>query len=202
MPKQFKGITYAESEKEAETLLLAFCERIDFSRDWISAATWQTTLEIACNREYGIDAAEKAVLSDQQSRKTETEKTARREKIADDKAEVLGQIDGVDTFDDHAVSIFKQVCAQYVGGGGVNMTYGDTLSKDRYDDLCGHWRRVGTIAAAADDHRFSGFSYRPVEDKEQKGKGTTGDTLERRKKQGNFFVTVGNVRFNVHINIS
>lgn len=48
---------------------------------------------------------------------------------------------------------------------------------------------------------FRGFDYLPVEDKEEKGKGTTGDTLERRKKQGSFFCTVVNIRFNIHINI-
>ncbi|QES40102.1 hypothetical protein DEJ49_03120 [Streptomyces venezuelae] len=82
------------------------------------------------------------------------------------------------------------------------MTFGPKLSKERYDDLCGHWRRVGGIAAGADDKVFRGFDHLPVEDKEEKGKGTTGDTLERRKKQGNFFCTVVNVRFNIHINIS
>ncbi|WAL93871.1 hypothetical protein [Streptomyces sp. Je 1-369] len=202
MTKEYKGVVYAESEKEAEELLLLFCDRIDFSREWISAATWKNTLEIACTKEHGIDTAERAVLKDMQDRQSATQKTARREKISGDRDEVLGQIEGVDTFDDHAVSIFKQVCAQYIDGGGLNMTFGPKLSKERYDDLCGHWRRVGGIAANADDKVFRGFDHLPVENKEEKGKGTTGDTLERRKKQGNFFCTVVNIRFNIHINIS
>ncbi|MEU6123475.1 hypothetical protein [Streptomyces sp. NPDC047123] len=202
MTKEYKGVVYAESEKEAEVLLLAFCDRIDFAREWISDATWRNTLEIACKKDTGIDTAEKAILGDQQERQNATQKAARTAKISDDKDEILGQIDGVDTYDEHAVSIFKQVCAQYVGGGGLNMTFGQKLTQARYDDLCGHWRRVGALAAGTDDRLFRGFDYLPVENKEQKGKGSTGDTLERRTKQGNFFVTVVNIRFNVHINIS
>ncbi|MEU6992158.1 hypothetical protein ABZ953_16045 [Streptomyces sp. NPDC046465] len=201
MTKEYKGVVYAESEKEAEVLLLAFCDRIDFAREWISAATWQNTLEIACKKEDGINTAEKAILGDQQERQNATQKAARKAKISEDRDEILGQIEGVDSFDDHAVTLFKQACAQYIGGGGLNMTYGTKLSQDRYDDLCGHWRRVGGIAARAEGKLFRGFDYLPVENKELKGKGTTGDTLERRTKQGNFFVTVVNIRFNLHINI-
>ncbi|MEU1146129.1 hypothetical protein ACFYO9_32510 [Streptomyces sp. NPDC005863] len=202
MTKEYKGVVYAESQKEAEVLLLAFCDRIDFAREWISDATWQNTLDIACKKDTGIDTAEKAILGDQQERQNATQKAARQAKISGDEEEILGQIEGVNAFDEHAVRIFQQVCAQYIGGGGLNMTYGTKLGQSRYDDPCGHWRRVGKIAAAADGKVFRGFDYLPVENKEQKGKGSTGDTLERRTKQGNFFVTVVNIRFNVHINIS
>ncbi|MFI5801679.1 hypothetical protein [Streptomyces sp. NPDC051561] len=202
MTKEYKGVIYAESEKEAEVLLLDFCDRIEFDRVWIPDTTWQSTLEIACKKEYGIDSAEKAIVADMHARRSEEARKLRKDKIAADKEEVLGQIDGGGDYDEHAVSIFKQVCAQYVGGGQLNMTFGTKLSQTRYDDLCSHWRKVGAVAAATDDRLFRSFDHRPVENKEEKGKGTTGDTLERRTKQGNFFVTVVNVRFNVHINIS
>jgi hypothetical protein len=40
-----------------------------------------------------------------------------------------------------------------------------------------------------------------AEDKESKGKGGVGKTLDRRKVQGNLFVIVVTVRFNIHVAI-
>ncbi|MER5890043.1 hypothetical protein ABT160_39990 [Streptomyces sp. NPDC001941] len=201
MTKWFKNVEYAESADEADKLLKEFCDSIGFAKEYVSTTAWKHSVDLACAKDSGLDGAKGTLLADQRDIADTARRKARVAAIAAEKEEIIGQIDGVDDFDDHVVAIFKQVCAQYEAGGQVDMTYGQSVSRAVYDGLRPNWSALAKVAAACDGPLFTGLSSMAIENKEEKGKGSVGGTLERRKNQGNFFIRVNNVRFNIHINI-
>ncbi|AUG80891.1 hypothetical protein CFP65_6226 [Kitasatospora sp. MMS16-BH015] len=199
------GITYATSREEAEQLLLAFCERIQFDRAWITDAVWSTTLDVACSKKTGLDSAEKAIVADKNEKTAKAAKEARKLKISAKRDEILAEIEAFDNtdlqFDEDAVQLFRQATNQYIGGGQLNFTYGTDLTAADYASVRKSWTEIGKIAAELAPNLFFNLTSLKPEDKEAKGKGQVGDTLDTRKVQGNLFIGVVSMKFNIHVNI-
>lgn len=199
------GVEYAVSRKEAEQILSEFRAKIGFDRDWITDSTWSTTLDIACDQAQGIETAEKALVADMNDMRAASAKALRRTRISTKRDEVVqnaaDEEGGENEYDEHVVAIFQQACGQYIDGGQIDMTYGKRLSAERYEDVRKHWTRLGRMAGRTAPTLFLRFESMAAEDKESKGKGGVGKTLDRRGVQGNMFMTVVTVRFNIHVDI-
>ncbi|MFI5533082.1 hypothetical protein ACIA8O_31540 [Kitasatospora sp. NPDC051853] len=125
--------------------------------------------------------------------------------VAAKQAALIGLADANDGTDEEftgsTVDLFRQACGQYVDGGQIDMTFSETLTAAQYANLRAEWKRLGALSTEVASSPFSRFESLEPEDKEAKGKGSVGKTLATRKVQGNVFVTVVTVRFNVHVDI-
>ncbi|MGW4652561.1 hypothetical protein [Kitasatospora sp. NPDC004289] len=203
MPKTGKGgIEYASDKREAEKLLKEFCQRIEYDFEWITAATWATTVDIALDPETGLETAEKSLVEDMNEKRGALAKGRRRDAIGAKRSALIALADADDDgFRTSTLDLFRQACAQYIDGGQIDMTFSDALTSAQYEVLRTEWTRLGTLSGQVAASPFSRFESLEAEDKDAKGKGSVGKTLATRKVQGNVFVTVVTVRFNVHVDI-
>ncbi|MEN8651378.1 hypothetical protein ABCR94_12215 [Streptomyces sp. 21So2-11] len=200
MPKKSgKGVLYAENETEAKDLMLEYTKSIDLDRALVSDSTWATTLRIACDPKEGIAVAEATLLTDLQELRSETNKTARRDAIATQWGTLSGR---TATIGGAVQNIASQCRAQYIAGSPVDFSYGATMTETAFEALGASWKTLGTWASGQGLTQFQSFRWLPVENKEEKGKGSVGATLARRGRQGNLFVSIRGITYNVHIDIS
>jgi hypothetical protein len=203
MPKNKYGVEYAANPKAAGEALTEFCKEINFAPSWLAAGQWQAAVGIACDQEQGILVAQKGLMVDKDTMLSTAASSLRRTKISGKRDSLVSQAEGdyENEYDEHVIGIFKQACGQYIAGGQIDMTYGQDVTEGRYEGIRTDWGRLADLAQNTAPTLFHHFESMAVENKDSKGKGGVGKTLERRGVQGNIFVTIVTVRFNIHVNI-
>ncbi|MFB6810840.1 hypothetical protein [Streptomyces sp. NPDC056387] len=192
---------YAGSDEEAEKDLIAYCEKIDFDPEWVDPEKWAASIRIAQQKQYGFVEARKTILSDQEDLVKAGARDARQAKLDADAADLLTRITyDRDLKDSLVVTVLEQCAAAYVGGERVNLGLGGApMDRGAYGELRDEWSAAGDLA---DGGVFSDFVSHAPQNKAALGKGQVGDTLAKRKVQGNLLVRIAGVRFNMHIDIS
>lgn len=192
---------YAKSAQEAEQNLQEYCEEIGFDPEWITPDKWAASIRIAQDKDHGFEQARKTIDSDKADIAKSAAKEARKAKLA---ADASGLLDAVAVHyllkDTLVPTILNECAAAYLGGERVNLGLGGSpMDAEAYDELRGEWRRAAGLAAGG---LFTDFVSHAPQDKAALGKGSVGDTLAKRKVQGNLLVKIGGVRFNMHIDIA
>ncbi|MEU8591182.1 hypothetical protein AB0C59_29885 [Streptomyces sp. NPDC048664] len=192
---------YAESDKEANESLLEYCESIGFDPEWISPDKWDTTIRIARSKDKGYVEAYKAIDSDRLDMVKSGAREARKKKVDNDAANLIGKITSHYALKDSLVlTVVKQCAAAYVGGERVNLGLGGSpMDASAYAELREEWDEAAPLATGGVYTEFHSF---PPQDKAALGKGNVGDTLAKRKVQGNLLLKVAGVKFNMHIDIA
>ncbi|MEU8774146.1 hypothetical protein [Streptomyces sp. NPDC048606] len=192
---------YAENDEDANRSLLEYCESIGFDPEWISSATWDTTIRIARTKDKGYVEAYKAIDSDRTDMVKAGAREARKKKVDNDAANLIGKIQTHYSLKDSLIlTILKQCAATYVGGERVNLGLGGSaMDPDAYEELRTEWNQAAPLATGGVFTEFHSF---PPQDKAALGKGNVGASLAKRGVQGNLLVKVGGVRFNMHIDIA
>ncbi|MFJ8043390.1 hypothetical protein ACIRBX_23125 [Kitasatospora sp. NPDC096147] len=206
MPKTTRKIEHAIDEDEAERLLREFCKEIDFDPGWIDADAWSTSLRMACDPTIGLKTTYDAILADKDEKAKDTAKEKRRRAITTKLNALVAKVRALDgtskAIISDALAAFLEASAQYIDGAQTDMTYSTAVKADRYAQMAADWERLAKLAASVDSDLFFGFKALEPENKDEKGKGSVGATLARRKVQGNMFVSFVSVRFNIHVDIA
>jgi hypothetical protein len=188
----------ARNREEAETALRAYCTKIDFDPEWLGDR-WETTLRIACDPQFGLGEALKTIEED----KLEVNRSARRaQRQAQVAADPLpGRVATDGRFGAEVREVMTQLCAAYVGGYRVNLELGgDPMDPTAYEPLRQEWKEVRNAAATYPGCIFTAFVAHVPQDKRAVGRGNVGDTLGKRRFQGDLLVTIDGVKFNMHVN--
>ncbi|MFF3752474.1 hypothetical protein ACFYYH_18770 [Streptomyces sp. NPDC002018] len=192
-----KGVEYAESAEEAETLLLAEAERIGLDREWVPDETWNTTKDIAVNPVYGLLEAYKTLLKDLEEIHDNTRRDARQARVD----AVWPQLrEAATRTGAHVLNILTECRTLYVEGRRVNFEH-TTMTAQEFRNVCQEWEDLRTESAVTDQDVFHHFHWEPIQDKAAANKGNVGNTIAKRTVQGCVLVYVGAVKFNAHINI-
>jgi hypothetical protein len=193
-----KGTEYAESDAEAETLLLAEADRIDFSRDWLTDDQWGTVKRIACNPEYGVQEAYKSLQAEKDAIRQAAARQVRQQRVDGVRAAVVGAANSVS---DDVRKIVEDAARRYIEGGEVNYSSPTgEMSTEAFEDLCAEWDTLrGRIAT---QNVFTNLHWMEIENKQDAGKGNVGATLDTRERQGCVLLRVGGVKFNAHVDIT
>ncbi|MEU1423394.1 hypothetical protein [Kitasatospora sp. NPDC005751] len=190
----------AKSEQEANELLTAYCLEIDFSKQWIAAEKWATSIRIAMNPAEGIESAKSTIDSDKRDVQDAAARTQRQTALTPHLGALRAAIQADNTVSlDTEGKLLAACTAQYVGGGGVDLGYPTGLTASQYAVQQGRWNHLATLGAGAPF--IGGFHALPPQDKAAAGKANVGATLATRKWQGNLFVTIGGVTFNLHLDV-
>lgn len=192
-----KGVEYAESAGEAETLLLAEAERIGLDREWVLEETWDTTKNIAVNPEYGLLEAYKTLMKDLEQIHDNARRAVRQANVDP----VWPQVrHAAERAGDHVLAILTQCRTLYIEGRRVNFEH-TTMTAQEFHNVCEEWDDLRTETAVTTQNLFHNFHWMPIQDKVAAGKGNVGNTLGKRTVQGCILVKVGGVKFNAHVNI-
>lgn len=192
---------YAESDEEANKSLLEYCESIGFDPEWISPDKWDTTIRIARTKDKGYVEAYKTIDTDRTDMIKAGAREARQKKVDNDAANLFTRIKTDYPLKDSLVlPILKQCAAAYVGGERVDLGLGGSpMDRSVYAELREEWDEAAPLAMGGIYTEFHSF---PPQNKAALGKGNLGDTLAKRKVQGNLLVKVAGVRLNMHIDIA
>jgi hypothetical protein len=193
-----KGTEYAESDAEAETLLLAEVEHIDFSRDWLTDDQWRSVKDIACNPKYGLAEAYKSLQTEKDALAQAAARQLRKQRVDGVRLAVMGAADSVSA---GVRAIIEDAARRYIERGEVSyVSPVNEMITESFEDLCEEWDLLST--RIANQAVFTNLHWMPVEDKPAAGKGNVGNTLDTREKQGCILLRVGNVKFNAHVDIT
>jgi hypothetical protein len=193
-----QGIEYAESEAEADELLLAEADRIDFSRDWLTGEQWASVRRIALNPKFGLKEAYKSLFEEKDAIRRAAARLVREQLVNGVLANVVGAAKSVG---DDVRKIIEDAARRYVEGGEVKYSSPTgARSTEGFEELCDEWETLAGRLAA--QNVFTNLRWMPIEDKQEKGKGNVGDTLDTREKQGCILLRVGGVKFNAHVDIT
>ncbi|MCM2389791.1 hypothetical protein [Streptomyces albipurpureus] len=192
---------YAKSAQEAEQNLQEYCEEIGFDPEWVTPDKWASSIRIAQDKDHGFEQARKTIDSDKEDMVRAGAKDARKARLAADASGLLDTVKGHYLLKDTLVpTILTQCAAAYVGGERVNLGLGGSpMDPDTYGELRSEWRQASGLAAGG---VFTDFVSHAPQNKAALGKGSVGETLAKRKVQGNLLVKIGGVRFNMHIDIA
>jgi hypothetical protein len=193
-----KGTEYAESDAEADTLLLAEADRIDFSRDWLTDEQWASVRRIALNPKFGLQEAYKSLFEEKDAIRRAAARLAREQLVNGVLANVTGAAKSVS---DDVHKIILDAAHRYVEGGEVKYSSPTgARSTAGFKELCDEWEELETRLPA--QTVFTDLHRMPIEDKPAAGKGNVGNTLDTREKQGCILLRVGGVKFNAHVDIT
>lgn len=189
--KTKQGIEYFTTVDEAEAHIAAYAKRIE---EPLSGTELKAIIEIATNKELGIDQAERAVLANQQVRKENEKKVERRAAFA----ATYDELEQYTEEDSLAQTLLKQSFEAYVGGVRKNIGIGGgPYSQADADEALEVW--TGTLDDAGTSVKFWGYR---CQDKAAAGKGGVGGTLATRKFQANFLSKWNGVEINAHVDLN
>ncbi|NEC89050.1 hypothetical protein [Streptomyces sp. SID12501] len=195
----------AKNADDAKTQLTSYCADISFDPEWISPEKWQTTIGIACDKQYGLEEAKRTIQQDMLDLAGSKAKENRQATLDGDPDDLFDTIEATPALNNTLAHKILKLCATaYVGGERVNLGLGlggkKKMPPAEYTTLCGLWTlAAGHITGAG---VFTEFVSHPPQDKAALGKGNVGATLDTRGLQGNLLVKINGVRFNMHIDIA
>ncbi|WP_412538164.1 hypothetical protein R8Z50_20125 [Longispora sp. K20-0274] len=198
-----KKATIAASLEEAAALLHAYCEDIDFNYQWTTDDKWAASLRIACNPREGVEVAQNTLLDDKIAVQEAAARTARQAGTAAAFAALLASLNGEAQFNNgHVQHILTHCRDRYISGVSVNLGYNVVMNNAAYAALQTLWTNASTPARQGGGPAvFTAFASGVPQNKAALGKGSVGYTLAKREWQGNLFVRINGVRFNMHIDI-
>ncbi|GIG59898.1 hypothetical protein Lfu02_42700 [Longispora fulva] len=198
-----KKATIAASQAEAEYLLTDYCESIDFNPQWTTPEKWAASLRIACNPKEGVEIAQGTLLTDMMEVQQAAARTARQVASLPAFTNLCTSLNAAAAFNgQHVQHILTHCRDRYISGGSVNLGYGVVFTRANYTALQALWTQAATPARQGVPVAFfTAFDSGVPQNKAALGKGSVGATLAKREWQGNLFVRIGNVRFNMHIDI-
>lgn len=194
-------VKVAESLEEAESELRAYCDKLDFDPKWIGPEQWKVTLRIACEaKNGGLDEAKRTIDQDLMDITSTAARGAREAEVTADQLPRL--LAGRPRFrNSTAREILAQLTEAYIAGKRVNLMLGGApLNPPEYERLRTDWKKVGKEAAGLPACIFTGFVAHRPQDKNAEGRGNAGDTMDKRKYQGDLLVNICGVTFNMHVN--
>ncbi|WP_105975188.1 hypothetical protein [Streptomyces geranii] len=197
--------TIAQSREQANTHLTKYCADLGFDPEWITTKKWETTIDIACDGNFGLEDAERTIQQDMLDIAGGVAKSKRKLALTADTDNLLDTITGDPELNETLAHTALKLCADaYVGGERVNLALGlggkKKMSPTNYDALRALWTEIATYAGGAGV--FTEFVSHPPQDKAALGKGNVGATLDTRQVQGNLLVKINGVRFNVHVDVA
>ncbi|GGV62615.1 hypothetical protein GCM10010277_68170 [Streptomyces longisporoflavus] len=199
MTKMIGHVEYANDEKEATELLIAYSDEIGLPWGVIPLAKWAASVRIAHTEsdKNGLVAAKKT-LDDDLFEQRRAERVAAREAAIEGQGDSLVKAAGAKTL---AGSLLAQCQHHYGQANNPSFTFGPGMSEADYAAFQTEWSELGELADERGYDQFTDFYALDIQNKAALGKKQVGDTLATRGWQGNVFVTILGARFNAHIDI-
>ncbi|MFG2650229.1 hypothetical protein [Streptomyces sp. NPDC048436] len=199
MTKMIGHVEYANDEKEATELLIAYSDEIGLPWGVIPPTKWASSVRIAHTEsdKNGLAAAKKTLDGDLMDQR-------RAERVAARKAAIEGQGDslvkaaGAKTL---AGSLLAQCQHHYAQANNPSFTFGSGMTEADYSAFQTEWNDLGELAEERGYDQLTDFYALDIQNKAALGKQQVGDTLASREWQGNAFVTILGAQFNAHIDI-